>query len=106
MRQLPDALSPRSWLAAAPARRPPCTHQLPDAGSPRACAPATTRPAARRWSILSRMGSTTSELVTIEAGKARVSGLLQLPSNARAVYVLAHGAGAGMNHPFMAAIAD
>jgi predicted alpha/beta-hydrolase family hydrolase len=36
----------------------------------------------------------------------RVSGLLQAPPDARACYVLAHGAGAGMTHPFMAAIAD
>src|SRR4249920_4170712 len=36
----------------------------------------------------------------------RVSGLLQAPKGARACYVLAHGAGAGMTHPFMAAIAD
>jgi predicted alpha/beta-hydrolase family hydrolase len=36
----------------------------------------------------------------------RVSGLLQLPADARACYVVAHGAGAGMNHPFMAAVAD
>jgi predicted alpha/beta-hydrolase family hydrolase len=35
----------------------------------------------------------------------RVSGLLQNPPHARACYVMAHGAGAGMNHPFMAAIA-
>src|SRR5688572_18064765 len=36
----------------------------------------------------------------------RVSGLLLAPSNARACYVLAHGAGAGMTHPFMAAVAN
>ena len=36
----------------------------------------------------------------------RVSGLLQVPSNARACYVLAHGAGAGMDHPFMRAVAE
>jgi len=30
-----------------------------------------------------------------------VSGLLDLPSNARSLYVLAHGAGAGMRHPFL-----
>ncbi|HEY7532660.1 MAG TPA: alpha/beta family hydrolase [Nitrospiraceae bacterium] len=36
----------------------------------------------------------------------RVSGLLQAPPKARACYVLAHGAGAGMAHPFMAAIAE
>src|SRR5580698_6371635 len=36
----------------------------------------------------------------------RVSGLLQAPSSSRACYVFAHGAGAGMKHPFMAAIAE
>lgn len=36
----------------------------------------------------------------------RVSGLLQVPEDARACYVLAHGAGAGMTHPFMAAVAQ
>jgi len=35
----------------------------------------------------------------------RVSGLLLTPTRARACYVLAHGAGAGMDHPFMAAVA-
>jgi hypothetical protein len=35
----------------------------------------------------------------------RVSGLLQKPPRARACYVLAHGAGAGMDHPFMEAVA-
>lgn len=35
----------------------------------------------------------------------RVSGLLQTPSRARACCVLAHGAGAGMHHPFMAEMA-
>jgi uncharacterized protein len=35
----------------------------------------------------------------------RVSGLLQAPEGARACYVMAHGAGAGMTHPFMAAVA-
>lgn len=36
---------------------------------------------------------------------ARVSGLLLRPDGARLLYVLAHGAGAGMRHPFMEAIA-
>jgi uncharacterized protein len=35
----------------------------------------------------------------------RVSALLLAPAKARACYVLAHGAGAGMTHPFMAAVA-
>jgi predicted alpha/beta-hydrolase family hydrolase len=43
--------------------------------------------------------------IDVDAGR-RVSGLLQLPAKARCCYVLAHGAGAGMNHPFMAAVAD
>src|SRR3954463_8737226 len=37
---------------------------------------------------------------------ARVSGLLFAPPDASACYVMAHGAGAGMNHPFMAAVAS
>ncbi len=36
----------------------------------------------------------------------RVSGLALLPSSARACFVFAHGAGAGMTHPFMQAIAS
>lgn len=36
----------------------------------------------------------------------RVSGLLQVPARARACYVFAHGAGAGMTHPFMATVAE
>jgi predicted alpha/beta-hydrolase family hydrolase len=32
--------------------------------------------------------------------------LLVSPAKPRALYVLAHGAGAGMNHPFMAAVAE
>ena len=36
----------------------------------------------------------------------QVSGILLAPSEARVCYVLAHGAGAGMAHPFMAAIAN
>jgi uncharacterized protein len=35
----------------------------------------------------------------------RISGLLQARPRARALYVLAHGAGAGMTHPFMNAVA-
>ena len=42
--------------------------------------------------------------LTIDGGQP-VSGLLLAPPDARACYVLAHGAGAGMAHPFMAAAA-
>jgi predicted alpha/beta-hydrolase family hydrolase len=38
-------------------------------------------------------------------GGPRVSARLELPAGARACYVLAHGAGAGMEHPFMSATA-
>lgn len=44
--------------------------------------------------------------LVIADGSIRVSGLLQAPAQARACYVLAHGAGAGMTHPFMAAVAS
>ena len=46
-----------------------------------------------------------AEPVIIESGDTRVSGLLQVPARARALYVFAHGAGAGMAHPFMTAVA-
>ncbi len=50
--------------------------------------------------------SSTTERVGIAVGESlRVSGLLQAPPRVRACYVLAHGAGAGMEHPFMAAVA-
>jgi len=39
------------------------------------------------------------------AGTGAVSALLARPARAHAAYVLAHGAGAGMHHPFMAAVA-
>ena len=46
------------------------------------------------------------EPVTIAIDRdLRVSGLLQSPQQARTCYVLAHGAGAGMTHSFMAAVA-
>jgi hypothetical protein len=35
-----------------------------------------------------------------------VSGLLQVPPGATACFAFAHGAGAGMDHPFMASVAD
>jgi predicted alpha/beta-hydrolase family hydrolase len=50
--------------------------------------------------------SSNAEPVTIAIdGETAVSGLLQSPAVARACFVCAHGAGAGMAHPFMAAMA-
>jgi uncharacterized protein len=47
------------------------------------------------------------EPVTIRVDAAHVvSGLMQRPERAFACYVFAHGAGAGMTHRFMAAVAD
>jgi predicted alpha/beta-hydrolase family hydrolase len=44
--------------------------------------------------------------VTIVVDETRkVSGLLVAPPRARACYLFAHGAGAGMTHPFMGAVA-
>jgi predicted alpha/beta-hydrolase family hydrolase len=52
------------------------------------------------------MSSTPAKAVGITVSDTtRVSGLLQQPPSARACYVLAHGAGAGMNHPFMENVA-
>ena len=47
------------------------------------------------------------ERIGFEAGShGRVDGLVTRPHSARAGYVLAHGAGAGMDHPFMRAAAE
>lgn len=50
--------------------------------------------------------TTSTSKTTIAADKESVSGLLTAPADARACYVLAHGAGAGMAHPFMTAVAE
>ncbi|MGN6519496.1 MAG: alpha/beta hydrolase family protein [Dokdonella sp.] len=44
--------------------------------------------------------------VSIASGGEAVSALAITPLNARAAYVFAHGAGAGMAHPFMTAVAE
>jgi hypothetical protein len=50
------------------------------------------------------VGESTERRIRVpEAGE--VSALLLAPARPRALYVLAHGAGAGMRHPFMEAIA-
>jgi uncharacterized protein len=51
--------------------------------------------------------SSNLEPITIAVDDATpVSGLIQIPPHPQACYVLAHGAGAGMTHPFMAAMAS
>ena len=50
--------------------------------------------------------SAAAEPLTIAVGESeRVSALLQVAGSARACYVMAHGAGAGMTHAFMSSIA-
>jgi uncharacterized protein len=46
-----------------------------------------------------------AEALTVQGPKGPVSALLQLPENAWALLVLAHGAGAGMRHHFMEDVA-
>ena len=52
------------------------------------------------------MPATTQAMTFAVGDTQRVSALLQAPTGSRVCYVLAHGAGAGMAHPFMAAIAN
>ena len=42
----------------------------------------------------------------VEGSSVQVSGLVLRPRDADALYVLAHGAGAGMHHPFLQSIAE
>jgi hypothetical protein len=52
------------------------------------------------------MKTTSPPQLSIEVGKAgSVSALLMRPAHARACFVFAHGAGAGMTHAFMEAVA-
>ena len=52
------------------------------------------------------MSAPRTERLTIDVDPAhRVSALFERPSTPRAVFVLAHGAGAGMEHPSMQAVA-
>jgi predicted alpha/beta-hydrolase family hydrolase len=52
------------------------------------------------------MKATNPQKLDIEIGKAGpVSALLTRPAQPRACFVLAHGAGAGMTHPFMETVA-
>ncbi len=46
------------------------------------------------------------ERVFIPVVAGQVSALYQAPGTARACYVVAHGAGAGMTHPFLTAVAN
>ncbi len=52
------------------------------------------------------MSSMTAQHLTISVAQTQhVSALLEAPRDARACFVLAHGAGAGMHHPFLERVA-
>src|SRR6516165_11955914 len=52
------------------------------------------------------MASSDAQPLNFAVGETiKVSGLLDVPEGAQSCYVLAHGAGAGMSHPFLAAVA-
>ena len=52
------------------------------------------------------MGTVQAQRLSIPVNQSEVvSGLLVVPDGARAALVVAHGAGAGMTHPFMEAVA-
>jgi len=48
----------------------------------------------------------TAVAIPVDPVQVMVSGLYQRPERATALYVLGHGAGAGMRHPFLADMAD
>src|SRR3989442_834290 len=77
-------------------------------GAPRCCSNHRCRKALKTTNDPDKaMSSASPKPLTITIDDAqRVSGLLQAPPEARGCYVLAHGAGAGMAHPFMAAVAN
>src|SRR5881394_4605628 len=52
------------------------------------------------------MPSNSSMIASAELRVGEVSGLLLRPADARLLYVLAHGAGAGMRHPFLESLAQ
>jgi predicted alpha/beta-hydrolase family hydrolase len=53
----------------------------------------------------SPMPTAKAEPISIALKTGKTSGLVVAPAKAHACYVMAHGAGAGMAHPFMAAVA-
>jgi predicted alpha/beta-hydrolase family hydrolase len=66
-----------------------------------AAATAETRESTRQ------VAASIAKVVTIAVNDtASVSGILERPARSKWCFVLAHGAGAGMRHPFMQAVAD
>jgi predicted alpha/beta-hydrolase family hydrolase len=55
--------------------------------------------------IATPMTQPSEQPVTIPLPEGSISGLMVVPENAAFLYVLAHGAGAGMRHPFLQTVA-
>jgi len=73
---------------------------------PRATAPSRNDGKSGRVTRKTSMAASEPDRLAIEiSAGARMSGLLLVPPRAFACFVFAHGAGAGMTHPFMAAVA-
>ena len=62
------------------------------------------RPETRDLKVMAASHDAESLTIDLEDGRT-VSGLLQRPRQPRACLALAHGAGAGMTHPFLSALA-
>src|SRR4030095_5140872 len=93
------------------AYRSQCARANAEAGRRSTGPRARAEPRPRRGAGASHAGAgrvtATGEPLEIEVGErvGRVSGLLLRPPEPWAGYVLAHGAGAGMTHPFMESVA-
>ncbi|GAB3618408.1 alpha/beta hydrolase [Okibacterium endophyticum] len=58
------------------------------------------------WEIMVSMGDGSEERISITTGDSTVSGAYARPADPAASVVIAHGAGAGMDHPFLRGFSD
>src|SRR5258705_1287825 len=105
---MPKMVSIRVWasLPRCRSRCYPCRSMGSQIGAPRNAFIRRTMLRSRSLYRAGEMNVINAQKFDIEIEKAAsVSGFLTPPPKARACFVFAHGAGAGMTHPFMAAIA-
>src|SRR5258705_11955392 len=106
---MPKMVSIRVWasLPRCRSRCYPCRSMGSQIGAHRNAFIRRTMLRPRSLYRAGEMNDINAQKLDIEIGNAAsVSGLLTQPPKARACFVFAHGAGAGMTHPFMAAIAE
>src|SRR5947209_8395082 len=80
-----------------------------DRAEARGGVPRAARAGAFRYGGFSRRGMSRGERTELGfevEGAGRVSAILVRPAGARVLYVLAHGAGAGMRHSFLEAMTE